>query len=97
MGVKTAPESVLVVAFHDLVIDVGTINLVQVVEDHGGEQTCNTGSDDANFEGFLMLLSLRWSSKAVDDSGNFIAILWCWLRKGEQGPTCQPASEESYQ
>ena len=89
MGVKAASESALAVAFHDLVFDIGLIFLVQVVEDHGGEQACDTGADDANFKRIGTLLSLGWSCKFVDDRGKFIAVLWCWLREGEQGPTCQ--------
>ena len=89
MGVKAASESALVVAFHDLVFDVGLIFLVQVVEDHGGEQACDTGADNANFKGIGTLLSLGRSSEFGDDRGKFIARLWCWLREREQGPTGQ--------
>ena len=58
MGVKAASESFLVVAFHNLVFDIGLIFFVQVVEDHGGEQACDTGADDANLKGIGTLFSL---------------------------------------
>ena len=85
MGVKAASESALVVAFHNLVFDVGLVFVVQVVEDHGGEQTCDTGADDTNSKGIGTFLSLR---KTVDDRGEFIAVLWSRLPGSEQGPTC---------
>ena len=93
MGVQAASESALVVAFHDLVLDVGFIFVVQVVEDHGGEQTCDTGADDADFKGIGTSHIPRWTQKTVDDRDKFIAILWCWLRERERGPTCQLLGE----
>ena len=88
MGVKAASESTLTVTFDNLVFDFGLIFLVQVVEDHGGEQACDTGADDANSKGFGTSHPPGWKRKTVDDRGKFITILWCWLREREQGPTC---------
>lgn len=85
MGVKAASESLLTVTFDNLVFDVGLVFLVQVVEDHGGEQACDTGADDANFKMFGTFVS---SWKSFDDRGKLIAVLRCWLCEREQGPTC---------